>query len=87
MRGYVLTDLSRNGTFVNGRRINGSRALRVGDVVRVGDEELQFEAGRVMQDAAATPARLPARSSVEAPTPVRPPVVGAWRRLANLWRA
>jgi hypothetical protein len=42
--GYRLTDLSRNGVFVNGERVNGSHLLRNGDVVRLGTEELRFEA-------------------------------------------
>jgi hypothetical protein len=84
-RGYVLTDLSRNGTLVNGRRINGSRVLRDGDAVRIGEEEYRFYAGRATRDLAATPAASTAQSFIEAPT-VRPGVVGLWRRLARLWR-
>ncbi|GAC1417904.1 MAG: hypothetical protein NVSMB53_16940 [Gemmatimonadaceae bacterium] len=42
--GYRLTDLSRNGVFVNGKRVKGSHLLRNGDVVRLGTEELRFEA-------------------------------------------
>jgi pSer/pThr/pTyr-binding forkhead associated (FHA) protein len=34
---FLLTDLgSRNGTFVNGRRVDGSRTLAQGDVVQLG---------------------------------------------------
>jgi hypothetical protein len=43
-RGYRLTDRSRNGVFVNGARVKGSHLLRNGDVVRLGSEELRFEA-------------------------------------------
>lgn len=32
----LLTDRSRYGTFLNGNRINGSAALRAGDILRVG---------------------------------------------------
>ena len=46
IRGYVLTDVSRNGTFVNGRRVRGARHLRAGDVLRIGDEEFRFEVSR-----------------------------------------
>lgn len=42
--GYRLTDRSRNGVFVNGVRVKRSQLLRNGDVVRVGTEELRFEA-------------------------------------------
>ena len=35
-----ITDLgSGNGTFLNGERINGSKCLRPGDVVRIADSE------------------------------------------------
>lgn len=33
---------SRNGTFVNGRRVRRSRELQVGDVIRFGDREFRF---------------------------------------------
>lgn len=42
--GYRLTDRSRNGVFVNGVRVKGSHLLSNGDVVRLGSEELRFEA-------------------------------------------
>jgi pSer/pThr/pTyr-binding forkhead associated (FHA) protein len=38
----LLDNDSAGGTFVNGRRINGPQALRVGDVLRVGQTELQL---------------------------------------------
>jgi EAL domain-containing protein (putative c-di-GMP-specific phosphodiesterase class I) len=44
-RGYVVRDLgSRNGTFLNGERIDGERALRVGDVIHVAHRELKLVA-------------------------------------------
>jgi hypothetical protein len=42
--GYVLTDSSSNGTFVNGRRVEGAQVLGMGDVVRIGREQFRFEA-------------------------------------------
>lgn len=42
--GFRLTDRSRNGVFVNGVRVKGSHFLRNGDVIRLGSEELRFEA-------------------------------------------
>jgi len=42
--GYVLTDLSTNGVFVNGERVQRSRTLGRADVVRVGNEEFRFYA-------------------------------------------
>jgi pSer/pThr/pTyr-binding forkhead associated (FHA) protein len=42
--GIWIVDLgSTNGTFVNGQRIDGRRRLRPGDVVKIGDTELQVE--------------------------------------------
>jgi hypothetical protein len=42
----VLRDLgSRNGTFVDGARVSGSRVLRGGERLRIGDQELGVEAG------------------------------------------
>ena len=43
-KGYVVTDMSSNGTFVNGERIVGQRLLSRADVVRVGDHEFRFYA-------------------------------------------
>ncbi|MDQ3949895.1 MAG: FHA domain-containing protein [Gemmatimonadota bacterium] len=42
--GYVLTDLSTNGVFVNGDRVKYSVLLGRGDVVRLGSEEFRFDA-------------------------------------------
>jgi serine protease Do len=48
--GFVLVDLgSRNGTFVNGRRVDGIVDLCPGDIVQLGDQgptiEIAFEVG------------------------------------------
>jgi hypothetical protein len=42
--GYVLTDLSTNGVFVNGDRVKYSALLGRGDVIRLGSEEFRFDA-------------------------------------------
>jgi hypothetical protein len=42
--GYVLTDLSTNGVFVNGDRVKYSALLGRGDVIRLGPEEFRFYA-------------------------------------------
>lgn len=42
--GYVLSDISANGVFVNAVRIDGTRLLANGDIVRMGDEEFEFQA-------------------------------------------
>jgi hypothetical protein len=80
--GYVLTDVSRNGIYVNGRRVDGARVLRVGDVVRIGEDEFRFEAGCATGDPGATlPSRLVQRLA-QLPTAVRQ--VGICRHLATL---
>lgn len=43
-QGYVVRDLSANGVFVNGERVQGSHRLARSDVVRVGSEEFRFYA-------------------------------------------
>src|SRR3954470_24471666 len=53
--------LSRNGTYVNGERVQGRRRLCDGDVVRCGSTELLFQTperdrARVTLDPVATPA-------------------------------
>ncbi len=42
--GYVLTDSSANGTFVNGTRITDPRPLARADVIRIGSDEFRFYA-------------------------------------------
>jgi len=44
--GDVVEDLSStNGTFVNGDRVSGRRVLRSGDVVTIGQTQLEYRAG------------------------------------------
>jgi VWFA-related protein len=38
----LLDEGSRNGTYVNGRRVQGLQELRIGDTVRFGDREFRF---------------------------------------------
>ena len=69
-QGYILRDLSANGVFVNGARVQGTHRLARADVVRLGTEEFRFYA-----DLAATPmpaAQAPVPPSA-APTPALPP--------------
>jgi hypothetical protein len=40
---WVLDLDSTNGTFVNGKRLDGRRLLKEGDLVKIGDTELRFE--------------------------------------------
>jgi pSer/pThr/pTyr-binding forkhead associated (FHA) protein len=44
LQGYMLTDVSANGTHVNGVRVDGTVLLGLHDVVRLGDTELRFSA-------------------------------------------
>src|SRR5690606_27183653 len=63
----VLVDLgSTNGTFVNGQRVDGERALFDGDVVTFGANGPQAEF-RVVGEAASAP--QPTRSSAATPAP------------------
>jgi serine protease Do len=44
--GFMIVDLgSRNGTFVNGRRVDGIVDLCPGDIVQLGDEGPRIEIG------------------------------------------
>jgi pSer/pThr/pTyr-binding forkhead associated (FHA) protein len=74
--GYVLMDVSINGTYVNGERVGRRHLLARADVIRIGHDEFRFYA-----DAAALPG-LRAPRSVPVATPVRPPT-GASARLSD----
>lgn len=42
--GYYLRDLSTNGVYVNGKRVEGSQLLNRGDVIQIGEEQFRFYA-------------------------------------------
>jgi pSer/pThr/pTyr-binding forkhead associated (FHA) protein len=72
--GYVLSDTSTNGIFVNGQRVDAMQVLGRGDVVRIGTEEFRFYADQASANAAAAPAAQKAEQPVQsaasmAPTP------------------
>lgn len=67
--GYVLTDHSTNGVWLNGNRVQGSQLLSRADVVRVGSEEFRFYA----DVAAATPSAKP----TPVVTPAAPPAASS----------
>jgi pSer/pThr/pTyr-binding forkhead associated (FHA) protein len=41
--GFIITDESANGTFVNGTRLSGGQSLKHGDVVGIGTEEFRVD--------------------------------------------
>ncbi|MFL5514790.1 MAG: FHA domain-containing protein [Gemmatimonadales bacterium] len=73
--GYVLMDLSVNGTYVNGQRVGRSHLLARADVIRIGHDEFRFYA-----EAAPAPAPMPPRAAPA--EPIRPPT-GAGNRLSD----
>ena len=78
--GYVLMDLSVNGTFVNGQRIGPTQLLARADVIRIGNDEFRFYA-----DASPSAAPVAPRSSRPMQTergPIRPPT-GAGHQLSD----
>lgn len=68
-QGYILQDLSTNGVWVNGTRVQGSQLLARADVVRVGTEEFRFYA-----DVAQPPPKVGAQTPVVASPKVTPTV-------------
>lgn len=78
--GYLLLDLSVNGTYVNGERMGKTHLLARADVIRIGNDEFRFYADAAMGAGAAVDraSTLPAPPSVAA-TP--PP--GAAHRLSD----
>lgn len=64
--GYIVNDLSTNGIFVNGEKVNASQPLSRADVIRVGTEEFRFYA-----DVAAVGAK-PAAPTAAPPAPPAP---------------
>jgi pSer/pThr/pTyr-binding forkhead associated (FHA) protein len=82
IQGYVLTDTSSAGTYVNRRRVNGAQILGMGDVIRIGDEEFRFEADAATFEPAP---ELRARSTVPLPVPTPSvPLAATPRVLATL---
>ena len=70
--GYVLSDTSTNGVFVNGQRIAQNQTLGRGDVLRIGNEEFRFYAD-VAAPGSAAPAPAAAQPPVSAPPASAPP--------------
>jgi len=68
--GYVLSDTSTNGVFVNGVRIEALQVLGRGDVIRLGTEEFRFYADVLAPAPAPAAATAPVAAPVAAPAPV-----------------
>lgn len=57
--------LSRNGTFVNGERLNGRRPLHPGDKIRIGDCVFTYrDATRPAQNTTSVAGEIPTRASL-----------------------
>jgi pSer/pThr/pTyr-binding forkhead associated (FHA) protein len=74
-QGYVLTDLSTNGVWVNGTRVAKEQVLGRGDVIRIATEEFRFyadvakDAPAAASAASASAASAPAASAPAASAP------------------
>jgi pSer/pThr/pTyr-binding forkhead associated (FHA) protein len=80
--GYVLTDTSTNGVFVNGERVSATQTLGRGDIVRVGTEDFRFYADLIVSatppDVTPTPAEpAAAAEAARAAAASRPPATPA----------
>lgn len=85
-QGYVLRDLSTNGVLVNGERVEGSRRLARGDLLRVGPEEFRFSADVPTPILESTVAPPPVVGEArDSHAPAAPPAVEARRRGLPAW--
>jgi pSer/pThr/pTyr-binding forkhead associated (FHA) protein len=66
--GYVLVDLSVNGTFVNGRRVGKSHLLARADVIRIGTDEFRFYADAAPPAPRLGPRPVPSEGPLHTPT-------------------
>jgi pSer/pThr/pTyr-binding forkhead associated (FHA) protein len=85
-QGYVVRDMSANGVFVNGERVQGSKRLARSDVVRVGGEEFRFYADLLAPaptPAASQPATPPPAPVASAPAPAHASLYSAPTPLAQ----
>lgn len=82
--GYTLTDQSANGLSVNGKPLDGSCILGQHDVIRIGSEDLRFEADAASFEPSATSSPNPTseptpaeRDSQDGPLPPPAPWLAA----------
>ena len=69
--GYILTDHSTNGVWVNGDRMQGTHLLGRGDVLKMGTDEFRFYADVAKP---APPAEVTTPGPAPAPLPAAPPL-------------
>jgi pSer/pThr/pTyr-binding forkhead associated (FHA) protein len=79
--GYILADLSVNGTYVNGQRIGKTHSLSRADIIRIGNDEFRFYAD-ALQPSAAPVSPAPAAAEPASVEEVRAPA-GATNRLSD----
>jgi pSer/pThr/pTyr-binding forkhead associated (FHA) protein len=81
--GYLLLDLSVNGTYVNGERIGKTHTLARADVIRIGNDEFRFYADAAgPASPGATPAEpAPSQPETASASAAAPP--GAAQRLSD----
>jgi pSer/pThr/pTyr-binding forkhead associated (FHA) protein len=81
--GYLLLDLSVNGTYVNGERIGKTHTLARADVIRIGNDEFRFYADAAgPASPGATPAEpAPSQPKTASASAAAPP--GAAQRLSD----
>jgi pSer/pThr/pTyr-binding forkhead associated (FHA) protein len=80
-QGYLLVDLSVNGTYVNGERIGKTYLLARADVIRIGHDEFRFYADAGSRPSQAAPG--PQADAVPAPVELTSPPAGATLRLSD----
>jgi pSer/pThr/pTyr-binding forkhead associated (FHA) protein len=66
--GYILMDLSVNGTFVNGKRVGRSHLLARADVIRIGTDEFRFYADTAPAAPPMPPRPMPSEGPLHTPT-------------------
>jgi pSer/pThr/pTyr-binding forkhead associated (FHA) protein len=76
--GYILVDMSVNGTYVNGQRVGKTHRLARADVIRIGNDEFRFYADARNSG----PQMLPAVAAEPEAAPSAPPT-GAPQRLSD----
>jgi pSer/pThr/pTyr-binding forkhead associated (FHA) protein len=76
--GYMLIDLSVNGTYVNGQRIGKTHQLARADIIRIGNDEFRFYADARHSG----PQMIPAMAAEPEATPSQLPS-GASQRLSD----